>query len=290
VYSFGNATNAGTFDICVTTPSLVNCQPTTDSPDGRYIDNVHFLGTLQDVSNIGSGFSTGYQDFTGLSTLCRQVQGEGINVSVESAFRGRWKAWVDWNQDDIFDFTTEEVYDSEGVATSTTTFGFIVPLATPVGNYKIRVRIYNTTTDNFAYDFTPCENFVDGVSFDQIGEAEDYLFTVEEYCDALIDTVTDGETCGAGAVSLSVTGTGTPSITEYRWYDAETGGNLVATTATGSWTTPSISATTTYYVTAYNGSCESWVREPVVAKFNPAPTINITPDVSSRVVCGENDM
>ncbi|MEM6719731.1 MAG: GEVED domain-containing protein [Bacteroidota bacterium] len=286
VYSFGGAGDEGTFDICVTTPSLVNCQPTTDSPGLRYIDNVRFLGTLQDVSNLGSGFSTGYQDFTGLSTLCRQVQGEGINVSVEAQFRGRWKAWVDWNQDDIFDFTTEEVYDSQAVATSTTTFGFVIPLTLPVGNYKIRVRLYNTTADNFAYDFTPCENFT-GV---QIGEAEDYLFTVEEYCDALIDTVTDGETCGAGAVSLSVTGTGTPSITEYRWYDAETGGNLVATTATGSWTTPSISATTTYYVTAYNGSCESWVREPIVAKFNPAPTINITPDVTNRVVCGENDM
>ena len=290
VYSYGNAGNAGTFDICITTPSLVNCTPTTDSPDERYIDTISFLGTLEDVTNAGTGFSSGYQDFTGLPTLSRQVEGEGVNVYVEANLRGRIKAWVDWDKDDIFDFTTEEVYDSEDVATTTVTFGFVIPLGTAIGDYKIRIRIYNTLDDTHTYDFTPCENFVDGAPSDQIGEAEDYLFTVEPFCDALITSVTDGETCGMGTVDLSVTGTGTPSVTEYRWYDAETGGNLEGTTLTGNWTTPSISTTTTYYVTAFNGTCESWVREPITAQFNPVPALTVTPDVPDRVVCGENDM
>jgi hypothetical protein len=297
LYSYGGAGSEGTFTICVTTPPIVlPCQPTTDTPGVMYIDEVAFLGTLEDVTNTGTGSSTGYQDFTGLATLARQVEGEGINVFVEAPFRCAWKAWVDWNQDDVFDETTEEVYNSNGISTTTTTFGFAIPLGTTAGDYRIRIRNYtgfdySIFNYNNTYDFDPCENFnTTGVTIDEFGEAEDYLFTVEPFCDALIDTITDGETCGAGTVELSVTGTGTPSVTEYRWYDAETGGSLVATTATGNWTTPSISATTTYYVTAYNGTCESWVREPVVARFNPIPTINITPDVSSRVVCGENDM
>ncbi|MFK7749938.1 MAG: GEVED domain-containing protein, partial [Kordia sp.] len=298
VYSYGGAGSEGTFNICVTTPTIIPgpCQPTTDTPGTMYIDEVAFLGTLEDVTNAGTGFSTGYQDFTGLATLSRQVEGEGINVYLEAPFRCTWKAWVDWDGDDVFDETTEEVYNSNFISTTTTTFGFVIPLGTAAGNYRLRVRNY-TGYDysifdyNNSYDFDPCEDFVDtGVTIDQHGEAEDYLFTVEPFCDALIDTITDGETCGTGTVNLSVTGTGTPSVTEFRWYDAETGGSLVATTVTGNWTTPSISATTTYYVTAYNGTCESWVREPVVAKFNPIPTVNITPDISSRVVCGENDM
>ncbi len=297
VYSYGS-TGEGTFDICVTTPvpTIGVCEPVTDTPDTMYIEEVAFLGTLEDVTNASSGFGSGYQDFTGLATLSRQVEGEGINVSVVATFRCRWKAWVDWDQDDVFDETTEEVYDSGFVSTTTTTFGFIIPLGTAAGDYRIRIRNYtgfdySILDYDISYDFNPCEDFNDtGITIDELGEAEDYLFTVEPYCDAVITSVTDGETCGTGTVDLSVTASGTPSITEYRWYDAETGGNLEATTTVGNWTTPSISTTTTYYVTAFNGTCESWVREPVVAQFNPVPVLTVTPDVPERIVCGENDM
>ncbi len=53
--------------------------------------------------------------------------------------------------------------------------------------------------------------------------------------------------CPGGTAALSATG---PGIT---WYDAATGGNVVATTAT--FTTPALSATTTYYAEANNGTC-----------------------------------
>ena len=296
VYSFGNTGNEGTFDICVTSPVIPGvCQPTTDTPGTMYIDEVAFLGTLQDVTNTASGFSGGYQDFTGLATLSRQVEGEGVNVYVEAPFRCGWKAWVDWDGDDVFDESTEKVYDTNGIATTTTTFGFVIPLGTAAGDYRLRVR--NQTAYDYSifdydstYDFNSCENFVDtGATIDRLGEAEDYLFTVEPYCDAIIETITEGETCGDGTVDLSVTSS-VVGFARYRWYDAETGGTMLAETNIGDWTTPSISTTTTYYVTVYNGTCESWVREPIVAKFNPIPTVTITPDVSSRVVCGENDM
>lgn len=297
VYSYGNATNQGTFDICVTTPIPVvgPCQPTTDTPSTLYIDEVAFLGTLEDVVNSGTSYSTGFQDHTGLATLSRQVEGEGVNVYVEANFRCRWKAWVDWNGDDVFDESTEKVYDTNGIGTTTTTFGFVIPLGTAAGDYRLRIRNYSgynysigdyTTT----YDYTPCENFTNtGSTIDRYGEAEDYLFTVEPYCDALIDTITEGETCGAGTVALSATSTVT-GFQRFRWYDAEIGGTMLAETNNGNWTTPSISTTTTYYVTVWNGVCESWVREPITAKFNPTPILTVTPDASDRVVCGENDM
>ncbi|NVO03248.1 MAG: PKD domain-containing protein, partial [Bacteroidetes bacterium] len=56
-----------------------------------------------------------------------------------------------------------------------------------------------------------------------------------------IPTVTGGSRCGTGTVNLSATGSGT-----LQWYAAAAGGTALTTGTT--YTTPSISATTTYYV------------------------------------------
>ncbi|NNK54151.1 MAG: hypothetical protein HKO97_06265, partial [Flavobacteriaceae bacterium] len=293
IYSWGGAGNQGTFNVCVTTGAAY-CQPTTDSPSTVYIDNVSFLGTLQDVSNNGSGFSSGYQDHTGLATISRQVEGEGVNIYVEGNQSSRIKAWVDWNQDGNFDDATEEVFDSNTIATLSTTFGFIIPMGTTAGDYRIRIRNYKRyswppPTYSWGYDFDACENFING-AFNDYGEAEDYLFTVEPYCDSYIASITEGETCGDGTVDLSVTGSA--ASTGFRWYDSKTGGTLLYNDAagTGNWTTPIISTTTSYWVTAYNGSCETWQRTEVVAEHNPNPTISISPTAPERVVCGENSV
>ncbi len=197
----------------------------------------------------------------------------------------------------------------------TNTFGFIIPNGATPGDYRVRIRTYNAfgnynpfggACDDPAYEYygdgaghfdscTPLTTYSQNitsacgtasVNFTEYGEAEDYLFTVVEMCEANIVTVTNGEICGPGAVNVSVTGT--PGTTQYRWYSAETGGALLATTATGSWTTPAIGATTSYWVTAFNGSCESLVRTEVIAKISPLPTITFTPSVPE--VCGENNV
>jgi PKD repeat protein len=80
--------------------------------------------------------------------------------------------------------------------------------------------------------------------------------------------------CGAGNVTLT-TSSDSGIIT---WYDAPTGGNLVATGT--SFTTPSLNATTTYYVEATNGTCGSLVRTPITATISvtspPIATANQT--------------
>ncbi|MBT8288636.1 MAG: pre-peptidase C-terminal domain-containing protein [Bacteroidia bacterium] len=293
VYSFGGSGSQGGFNICVTTGALY-CQTVTDSPATVYIDNISFLGTLQDVSNNGTGYSTGYQDHTGLATKSRQVEGEGVNIYVEGNQSSRIKAWVDWNMDGNFDVATEEVYDSNTIATLSTTFGFIIPMGTTAGDYRIRIRNYKRYSwpppaYSWGYDFNACENFSNG-AYNDYGEAEDYLFTVEPYCDSYITGITNGDTCGDGSVDLSVSGSAASN--GFRWYDNETGGTLLYDDAagTGNWTTPSISTTTSYWVTAYNGGCETWQRTEVIARHSPNPTISISPDVAERLVCGENSV
>ncbi len=90
-------------------------------------------------------------------------------------------------------------------------------------------------------------------------------------------TVTPAAICGTGTVTLGATcSTGTA-----QWYSAATGGASIATGA--SFTTPSISATTTYYVSCKtDATCES-ARTPVTATVNPIPA---TPTVKPTAICG----
>ena len=107
---------------------------------------------------------------------------------------------------------------------------------------------------------------------------------------ATINTVpvavgSDASRCGPGTVTL--TASGAPAGGSYAWYTVATGGTPVATTA--SYTTPSLSATTTYYVSALNsaanGSCEG-PRDAVNAVINPVPTITVTPSGPTTVCPG----
>ncbi len=281
-----------------TPPVSTYCLPTSDSPSGLYINNLAFIGTLSDPpANASTYDSDGYEDFTSLTPLAIQAQGEGVNITANCTgnthLRGTWKAWVDWNDDGDFNDSGELVYNIQGFAGSSVTFGFVIPASQTPGNYRMRIRVNNGSSwlgsETFGFNFSSCDNFEYGsgmFSDDNYGETEDYLFTVIANCAATITSVTNGSTCGSGIVNLNASGSS--GTTEYRWYTSETGGSPVATTPTGSWNTPSLTSTTSYWVTAYNGSCESVVRTEIIATVNPTPTLTFTP--SNPVVCGENEV
>ena len=88
-----------------------------------------------------------------------------------------------------------------------------------------------------------------------------------------VTSTTPASRCDAGTVTLSASA----SAGNVVWYANATGGTALATT--NSFTTPSISVTTTYYVEAVNGSCATGTRTPVIATVNTSPTITgTTPD------------
>jgi hypothetical protein len=267
----GNATTPATSTYCIPTV-------TSGSENSTYTTNISFVGTLNDISN-NSTFSTspnGYQDFTGLVNKAIQAQGEGVNVSVQNTFSTYIYAWVDWNRNGSFTDPGEQVYTTNGVSTASTSFGYIIPPTQAVGNYRIRIR---SNTSSGTSTLTPCGTFAN-----QAGETEDYLFTVIASCSANIATITNGVSCGAGPVTLTVTGTA--GTTSYKWYTTETGNTAISGAISSSYTTPTISVTTTYYVTALNGTCESLIRIPIVAKINPTPVVTFNPP--APVVCGDN--
>ncbi|HEY0652112.1 MAG TPA: DUF6443 domain-containing protein [Chryseosolibacter sp.] len=87
--------------------------------------------------------------------------------------------------------------------------------------------------------------------------------------------------CGSGTVSLSASiGSNANTV---RWYDASSGGSLLATSTT--FTTPTISSSTTYYISSYNTGtgCESG-RVAVTATVNPTPGAAFVEAISNQ--CG----
>jgi hypothetical protein len=267
----------------VTTGTAVNWSFTTGSapcyctPSSTtatvYIAGVSSEGTLVNGTNSPTTYSaTGYGNYSAI-TIASQIPGGGINININLSGAQIIRTFVDWNNDGIFADPAEEVYNTGSTTLSgPTTYGFVVPSGQAPGNYRMRIRTRSVV------GIDPCSSLGSG-------EAEDYTINVVADCAQKITSVTNGSACGSpNPVNLTATSAG---ATGFRWYSAETGGSLLATTATGSWTTPSIATTTTYYVTAYNGTCESLFRTPVKATILTTTNITITP--SAPILCGDNN-
>lgn len=295
--------------VSFTTTGTTYNNGTTQSPAALYISNLSIVGTMMDPpanNNTGAG-TNGYSNFTTLPQIAQQAQGEGVNVIANVGGnvlgRGRWKAWVDWNGNGIFD-SSEQVYSTGGFVGATANFGFVVPANQEPGNYRMRIRVNNGLSrtcipflgcfpwsENYGYDFGPNDNFTNTSTEEYYGETEDYLIKVVANCISKIATVTSASECGVtGGRQVTLSASSTTSVTEFRWYDAVVGGNLVATTypdgsgMSTTFLTNPLSATTTFYVTAYNGNCESTFRTAVKAEIKPTPEISFTP--STMEICG----
>ncbi len=89
-------------------------------------------------------------------------------------------------------------------------------------------------------------------------------------------TVVGANRCGAGSVTLTASG---GSNGQYKWYTTATGGTAIAGETNGNYVTPSITSTTSYYVSLNTNGCES-TRTLVIA------TITITPAPTATGVSG----
>jgi gliding motility-associated-like protein len=85
--------------------------------------------------------------------------------------------------------------------------------------------------------------------------------------------------CGTGAVTLTATG---GAAGQYRWYTVPSGGSAIAGQTNATYTTPSLTVTTPYYVAINNGICES-ARTSVTATVNTIPG---APGTSGNSFCG----
>jgi large repetitive protein len=89
--------------------------------------------------------------------------------------------------------------------------------------------------------------------------------------------------CEGSSATLSVANPDAAVI--YKWYDAAVGGNLVFTGAIFS--TPALTAATTYYVEAAQGNCTSAARAAAAVSVNPRPALPGVTASSSTVSAGQ---
>jgi hypothetical protein len=99
-------------------------------------------------------------------------------------------------------------------------------------------------------------------------------FTVSVFSPSVVSVV-NGNRCGTGTVSLSAVMANADTM---NWYTAPTGGTAIGTGS--SFVTPSISATTTYYVEAKNNICSS-VRTAVVANVATPPALTLSSNAAT---------
>ncbi len=95
-------------------------------------------------------------------------------------------------------------------------------------------------------------------------------------CSRAVSSAAADPVCISGTSTISVSGN--VGTTQMRLYTVSLGGSPIATIAgnSGTFTTPNINQTTTYYVAAADGSCES-ARYPVTINVSsPPPAVNVT--------------
>ncbi|MCU0429883.1 MAG: autotransporter-associated beta strand repeat-containing protein, partial [Cytophagaceae bacterium] len=146
---------------------------------------------------------------------------------------------------------------------------------------------WESSLDNFATAGNIIANTTTSLSYSNITTTTSYRAVLQSgVCPAANSSVavittesipsaptgTPGARCNVGAVNLSASG----SPFGYRWYDASTGGTLLGSAAT--FTTPSISSSTTYYVASVTANgCESSTRTAVIANVNFFLDVSMVP-------------
>ena len=159
-----------------TTEAPLYCASTfTDDLGGReHITNVTFGGIN---NSSGNDVSDGYQDFTSINTNVLRGQAKQISVTLDTdGYQDHCFVYIDWNQDFVFDKTTER-YDlgTELEDVGTRVFTINVPSDAKFGSTTMRVVIeYDHPTNNYG------DGACDSDHLSEWGETEDYSVTIVE--------------------------------------------------------------------------------------------------------------
>ena len=182
-----------------------------------------------------------------------------MNLNTDGDYTINAIAWIDWNQDGIFN-TTDEEYElgtttnnADGI-TSNSPLSIAVPAAAVSGNTRMRVSA------KYASDPTACETDFDG-------EVEDYSINIQAACtapDVPTLSATSTTICNGGSTTLSVSSGNLNDANHWQWYSGSCGGTTVGT---GTSINVSPTSTTTYY-TRGEGSCDGTTCGDITVTVN----------------------
>jgi hypothetical protein len=176
---------------------------TSGSNSGRFVNNFSTTNGYSNITNLGSGYSTnGYGDYTGMAVS----DTAGGSVNFTAGFTGgtfAFRIWVDWNNDLDFTDPNEQMFNGPPYS-GNFSGAFTVPLGTPLGSYRMRIR------NNWSASPTPCDN-------DALGEAEDYTFNVVLPPSCLQPTALQVSNVTATSADFSWTASTSTPANGYQW-------------------------------------------------------------------------
>jgi len=226
--------------------------------------------TTSGVTNINntSANSNIYGNYT--ATAASQYAGSALNLSITTSSGTHYfYGWVDWNNDGDFLDVGEAIF-STATYTAGYTGSYTISAVQPAGSYRMRIA------NSWSGAITSC-------SAGGYSEYEDYTLTVLALCPVTVASATSDGVCGSGIAEINATGSA--GTTALYLYSSASGGTPIdsVTGTTGTLETTSIALPTTFYVAAYNGTCES-LRVPVNIIIKPVPSaVVITPGTPSGV-------
>ncbi|MDQ7916261.1 GEVED domain-containing protein [Mesonia sp. MT50] len=248
------------------------CIP-TNSGDDAYIESVTITGdSSQDISNLNSGAGltgTGYSDFSAQTVMVSPEGDIDYSVTMESGETAGLKIWIDWNNDLMFDETTEVVFESSSYSADYT--GAITMPAGATGSHRMRI----------GSSYTPSSGPANACSHTGEGEYEDYtidIIVLATCTEAVAGTVlgnTTMEVCALAPFSMSVTGNSEPADGLTRTWQSSPAG-------AGTWTDLGVAASTLnvagidtatdyrYHVECINGDIDD--SAVIAVSLNPNPS------------------
>ncbi len=166
--------------------------------------------------------------------------------------------FIDYNNDGGFDPVTERVFtgSTSNVGPVSIMSGSVtIPVSATLGLVRMRVIL----DENGTASSSPCGSYA-------YGETEDYMVNIQ--CASVPPTTTGAPICSGQTATLSAAGT------NVQWYS-----DLVSTTPVGSgssFTTPTLSATTSYYATSTDPGCGESGRIEIIVTVNQPTTATET--------------
>ncbi|KFD39565.1 hypothetical protein AT05_04310 [Schleiferia thermophila str. Yellowstone] len=220
------------------------CIPTSSCASGDQIENFSTTGGVTNISNLNSGCSpNAYQFFS--NQIVTALPGTQISFTVQSgpSWSQGFRIWADWNNDGDFNDPGEDLWNSVTWATTPFSGNFTIPVGTPPGNIRLRVRC-----DYVAVPTDPCAS-------QTFGETEDYVINVlpTSPCTSPPPVATtvasDTSVCPGTTVNFSLANITFGAGQTYQWQSASS--------STGPWTDIT-GATSPFYSQAV--STTTWFR------------------------------
>lgn len=202
-----------------------------------------------------------YTDYTAIPVTDLQI-GMPMPISLSQITSGTtfYSAWfnvfIDYNHNGIFDLPSEQAFTSTILTDATAptqTGNIIVPTTALTGQTRMRIRL----TEGGSASDVACGTF-------GFGEVEDYMVNI--ICPTMTGPVaTNVSICTGNSATVSASTTYIGST--LTWYSAASAGTVLASTPT--YTTPTLSSNTSYWVSETIGSCPESPRVQVNVTIDP---------------------